>query len=77
MWASGYNGSGELGVEAANKFLPVQVVKLTGQPVSAWQQEQFGAEAGNPAVAGWGADPDHDGVVNLLERAFNMPPLQA
>jgi len=31
----------------------------------------------NPAVSGATADPDHDGVVNLLEYAFDMNPLLA
>lgn len=40
-----------------------------------WQQAQFGADANNPSIAGWNADPDNDGVPNLLERAFNLNPL--
>lgn len=41
-----------------------------------WRQANFGAEAGDPAIAGSQADPDGDGLVNLLERAFNLPPRQ-
>ena len=42
-----------------------------------WQQMQFGSDATNPLVSGWTADPDHDGVANLLERAFNLNPTQS
>ena len=51
--------------------------QVTVDPALAWQQAQFGTDAGNPSIAGPLADPDHDGIVNLLERAFNLSPLQA
>ena len=35
----------------------------------------IGANASNPAIAGPTADPDHDGIPNLLEYAFNTDPL--
>lgn len=44
-------------------------------PVEQWRQDNFGANAGNPAVAGNLADPDGDGVVNLLEYALATNPL--
>jgi hypothetical protein len=42
-----------------------------------WKDAKFGAEAGNPLIAGWGADPDHDGVANLLECAMALEPSMA
>jgi hypothetical protein len=39
-----------------------------------WKQENFGADAGNPAVAGDTADPDNDGIANLLEYAWGADP---
>jgi hypothetical protein len=39
-----------------------------------WRQQNFGADAGNEAIAGDDADPDGDGVPNLLERAFGGNP---
>lgn len=41
---------------------------------AAWQQEQFGTDAGNPAIAGDLADPDGDGVTNLLEYVTGHNP---
>jgi hypothetical protein len=37
---------------------------------------QFGTDVADPLVSGWTADPDQDGISNLLERAFNLPPRQ-
>lgn len=42
-----------------------------------WQTETFGAQAGDPLIAGSDADPDGDGVSNLLEYALGMNALQA
>lgn len=39
-----------------------------------WRPSVFGGNAGNESIAGPNADPDHDGVPNLLEWAFNMNP---
>jgi PKD repeat protein len=40
-----------------------------------WQQAKFTAsELANPAISGPAADPDHDGIVNLLEYAFGLEP---
>jgi len=43
-------------------------------PFSAWRAEHFGADAENDLVSGADADPDGDGVVNLLEFAFALNP---
>lgn len=54
----------------------VQVV-INPAPVSSkesWRSVQFGANASNPAIAGDAADPDGDGVVNLMEYALGGDP---
>ena len=41
----------------------------------AWRELKFTAsELGNPVISGDNADPDQDGIVNLLEFAFNLAP---
>jgi len=51
----------------------VQVSGIT--PLEQWRQDEFGAQAGDPLVAGDDADPEFDGIVNLLEYALNLDPL--
>ena len=47
---------------------------LSTTPFTAWQQSEFGANAGNPGIAGPNADPDKDGNENLIEYALvGMP----
>jgi kumamolisin len=41
-----------------------------------WAASEFGANANDPSIAGSTADPNHNGVPNLLEYAFNSDPLQ-
>ncbi len=43
-------------------------------PTQVWQQTYFGKDRNNPAVAGDNADPDNDGLPNLLERALGTSP---
>ncbi|MGC4016594.1 MAG: Calx-beta domain-containing protein [Luteolibacter sp.] len=50
-------------------------VTIADLPVDAWKKTKFGASANDPAVAGDGADPDHDGVSNLMEYALGADPL--
>ncbi|RYD24127.1 MAG: hypothetical protein EOP88_01375 [Verrucomicrobiaceae bacterium] len=45
-----------------------------GSPRETWQQANFGDNWNNPLVSGDSADPDNDGVSNLLERAFGGNP---
>jgi len=40
-----------------------------------WRQQNFGANWNNDSIAGDAADPDGDGVSNLLERALGLDPL--
>lgn len=43
-------------------------------PFAAWQGEQFGQDAENELVSGEEADPDGDGLSNLVEFAFVLDP---
>ncbi len=40
-----------------------------------WQAQKFGAAAGNPAIAGELADPDREGIQNLMEYALGLNPM--
>ena len=56
------------------------VLDLVGPaaPYQTWQASHFtAAQLANPAVSGDLADPDGDGVVNLLEYALGLDPLSA
>ncbi len=56
-------------------LLPTQRARMT---FAAWSHAFFSAnQLTNPAVSGVPAGPDGDGVVNLLEYAFDMNPLLA
>ena len=44
-------------------------------PFQAWQFTNFGANWLNPAIAGPSADPDGDGLPNLLEYALGDSPV--
>ena len=46
-------------------------------PIETWRLAKFGANAGNPAIAGNSADPECDGANNLMEYGFNLNPLAA
>lgn len=46
-------------------------------PAAFWRLSKFGPAANTAAVAGDGADPDQDGVSNLLEYAIGLDPLAA
>lgn len=51
------------------------LITLHDRPYDAWRFGNFtGAELDDPAVAGNEADPDGDGICNLLEYAFALEP---
>jgi len=52
----------------------VTIQELT--PYQSWKQTEFGANATVPGIGGDTADPNHNGVPNFLEYAFNSNPLQ-
>lgn len=76
------NGVGTVVVRAAQagdgQFAAADAVErsfVVHANFASWQQENFFPEQLNdPAVAGFSSDPDHDGVVNLLEYAFVLDP---
>jgi len=44
-------------------------------PMEKWRQDKFGANAGNSTIAGDNADPDGDGMINVLEYGLNLNPM--
>lgn len=50
------------------------VLTIIKSPTSVWKLAHFGANANDAAIAGDTADPDHDGIANLLEYAFATNP---
>ena len=50
-------------------------VLIADLPADDWRLAKFGSESANPIISGDLADPDGDGIVNLLEYAFALEPL--
>jgi hypothetical protein len=50
-------------------------IPLVQDVYAQWQATHFGAEAGNPAITDDEADPNGDGVTNLLAYAMGIDPL--
>jgi hypothetical protein len=48
---------------------------LDANDPSVWRDATFGSSSSNPAIAGWEADPDGDGVSNLMEFALGTEAL--
>jgi hypothetical protein len=53
----------------------IAVLTILQPPIDAWKLAYFGTDANNPAIAGDTADPQQDGVVNLLAYAYALNPL--
>lgn len=43
-------------------------------PIEGWRGVEFGAHSGNGEIAGNEADPDGDGMANLIEYALGLDP---
>jgi Calx-beta domain/Hydrazine synthase alpha subunit middle domain len=56
---------------AATNTATITILK---QPIQVWRVTNFGTNANNAGVAGDLADPDSDGVTNLLEYALGLNP---
>ena len=69
-----------LGAQSANTSAGNATINFTattggGSPYSNWSTSFFTpAELADLNISGPNADPDHDGIVNLLEYAFNLRP---
>ena len=56
---------------AGNIGTATRIVNVTSTTHYAWKQNAFGAQANNAAIAGDLADPNHNGIPNLVEYALN------
>jgi hypothetical protein len=72
------NYSATILIQTADAALPVLTlpVSLSISPIATWRQTFFG-RADNAGIAADSADPDHDGLVNLLEYALGTDPTVA
>ncbi len=53
-------------------------VTIRDRPADDWRYSRFTAvERADPTISGWSADPDGDGLANLLEYAFGFEPKDA
>ncbi len=50
------------------------MVTIADSPYGLWLYAFFGGQAGDPGIGGEAADPDGDGIPNLLEFALNLDP---
>ena len=63
------------GAYLADPSNAVITVTVTSQdPYSVWKSSHFGTNASDPSISGDFADPDGDGVPNVLEFAFGTDP---
>lgn len=66
------------GAGAAGQGTPVEIqLNVHENTAALWRAEKFEGDMHDPDVSGWTADPDRDGLKNLLEYAFNLPPKQS
>ena len=73
-------GTGTIRAIAAAANRPDSAVtqaSFTLSPIEAWRAQNFGTNAAINSIAGNDADPDGDGIVNLLEYAFGLNPNSA
>lgn len=52
----------------------VLTITASPSPYAIWKAEHFGTNASDPTIAGDSADPDGDGIPNILEYAFGSDP---
>jgi autotransporter-associated beta strand protein len=80
---SGTPGLGDVGpnnftvriTDSAGLFAETTLtIPVTLTPTQTWQVAEFGSDASNPAIAGDDADPDGDGLKNLVEYALGTTP---
>lgn len=70
--ASAFRGPGK--TNPTGESAPFKLTFAVG-PVARWQAEHFsGSELESPEIAGISADPDGDGLSNLIEYAFGLDP---
>ena len=65
------NGASALGLQSTAVLIIIE------PPIDTWKLAYFGANANSAAIAGDAADPEHDGIVNLLAYAYAFNPLAA
>lgn len=53
------------------------IATILEPPFDDWRFARFGADANDPAIGGILADPDADGIENLIEFGLNLDPLTA
>ena len=65
-------------ITTASDHLPIVADYLIATPYTTWQAKYFTpAQLANAAISGPNADPDGDGIPNLVEYALNLNPEQA
>ena len=69
-----YNYAGNAGASLSPATDSSTWLTIIQTPTDTWKLAHFGTNASNPAIAGDSADPDHDGIVNLLEYAYATDP---
>ena len=65
------NGASAIGLQSTAALTIIEPA------IDAWKLAYFGTNANNAAIAGDSADPEHDGIVNLLAYAYAFNPLVA
>ena len=53
------------------------ILTIIETPYGLWKFNHFATNANNPAISGDAADPDNDGIPNILEYAFGSDPNSA